>query len=55
MFYMRSFFFQHWLKKKAKCAIFLNKKGKCAHKFNVRALDAKQIINFFWPQWGGLI
>ena len=26
-----------------------NKKGICAHIFNVRALDAKQRINFFWP------
>ena len=24
-----------------------NKKGKCAHSFKERALDAKQIINFF--------
>ena len=24
-----------------------NKKGKCAHFFKERALDAKQIINFF--------
>ena len=27
-----------------------NKKGICAHIFDVRALDAKQMINFFWPQ-----
>ena len=26
-----------------------NKKGICAHIFNVRALDAKQMINFFLP------
>ena len=26
-----------------------NKKGKCAHFFKERALDAKQIINFFLP------
>ena len=26
-----------------------NKKGICAHIFNVRALDAKQRINFFLP------
>ena len=26
-----------------------NKKRVCAHIFNVRALDAKQRINFFWP------
>ena len=26
-----------------------NKEGICAHIFNVRALDAKQKINFFWP------
>ena len=51
MFYMQSFlFFSELVEKKAKCAIFLNKKGKSAHKFNVRALDAKQIINFFWPK-----
>ena len=27
-----------------------NKKGICAHIFNVRALDAKQRINLFWPK-----
>ena len=27
-----------------------NKKGKCAHFFKERALDAKQIINFFMPE-----
>ena len=27
-----------------------NKKEICAHIFNVRALDAKQKINFFWPK-----
>ena len=26
-----------------------NKKGKCAHFFKERALDAKQIVNFFLP------
>ena len=27
-----------------------NKKELYAHIYNVRALDAKQMINFFWPK-----
>ena len=37
--------------KKALCSIVQIRKGICAHTSNVRALDAKQRINLFWPYW----